>query len=68
MGEWRTMKGRCNLCNTCQIYIEGPLIGRCIYGGPFHQYLDLRDEQKVESGLDKGDDHEYSMKTVDETA
>ena len=34
----KTKPGKCNICFKCKIYVEGPMIGKCIYGGPFKFY------------------------------
>lgn len=28
----------CGVCKKCEIYIEGPAKGKCVYGGPFKGY------------------------------
>jgi len=38
--KWKTKIGKCVCCHKCKIYTEGPMIGRCIYGGPFRGYCD----------------------------
>lgn len=37
----RTIWGRCAVCDRCQIYVNGPEMGRCIYGGTFNGYQTL---------------------------
>lgn len=32
---------RCNCCNKCWLWVEGPMAGICICGGPYSGYLDL---------------------------
>jgi hypothetical protein len=34
------MKADCPCCNRCKVYVEGPLRGHCLYGGPFEGYFE----------------------------
>lgn len=40
--DWKTEPHQCAVCNKCRRYVEGPMAGMCIYGGPFSGYYEVK--------------------------
>lgn len=48
---YKTEEFSCALCNKCVRYIEGPMIGKCPWNGPFIKFVQVKEplSQLVES-------------------
>lgn len=47
----KTIEWSCGVCKRCRLVVEGPLAGKCYYGGPYRGYWDV--EAKTLKTLDK---------------
>lgn len=51
--EWATAPYKCNVCEKCKVYIEGPMMGHCVFGGPYEGYIRIEDVKQDNSTICK---------------
>lgn len=39
----------CSCCNKCWLIVGGSYPGRCVWGGPYNGYVELKENGKSES-------------------
>ena len=43
---------KCRACKSCYLYVTGPMIGTCLYGGPFSAPLKGADMKDKDNKID----------------
>jgi len=47
--QHKTVEYKCPTCEKCRLYIDGPYVGSCVYGGPYKGYINVEQESPIQS-------------------